>query len=112
MKKLEIVIRPEQLDDLKEILNENNASGLMITSIMGYGSQMGVKKVYRGVTYNATLLPKMKVETVVTDEVAETAIEKIMNRIRTGNIGDGKIFVYDVADVVRIRTGERGNSAI
>ena len=84
MKKLEIVIRPEQLDDLKEILNENNANGLMITSIMGYGSQMGVKKVYRGVTYNATLLPKMKVETVIADEVVDGVIDKVIDRIRTG----------------------------
>jgi nitrogen regulatory protein P-II 1 len=112
MKKLEIVIRPEKLEDLKLILNENNAQGLMITNIMGYGKQKGYVQIYRGTKTMVNLLPKIKVETVVSAEIAETIIEKILERIKTGNYGDGKIFIYEVEDVVRIRTGERGQDAL
>ena len=105
MKKLEIIIRPERLDDLKTILNSCNAHGLMITNIMGYGSQKGHKQAYNGVDFGGNLLPKVKVETIVDDDTAE----KIIN---TGLYGDGKIFVYDVCDAVRIRTGERGVDAL
>jgi len=112
MKKLEIIIKPERLEDLKQILNENNASGLMITNIMGYGKQKGVVNIYRGTEYHANLLPKVKVETVVSADIAEIIIDKVLKEINTGNYGDGKIFIYDVEDVVRIRTGERGNDAL
>ena len=99
MKKFEIIIRPEKLDDLKEILNSCDAHGLMISNIMGYGLQKGHKQSYSGVDFggNGNLLPKVKVETIVGDD---------------GNFGDGKIFVYDVEDAVRIRTGERGIDAL
>lgn len=112
MKKLEIIIKPERLEDLKQILNDNNASGLMITNIMGYGKQKGYINIYRGTEYHVNLLPKVKVETVVPAEIAEIIIEKVLKEINTGNYGDGKIFIYDVEDVVRIRTGERGNDAL
>ena len=112
MKKLEIVIQPEKLEDLKSILDENQVNGLMISNIMGYGNQKGHKKVYRGAEYNVNLLPKVKVETVVDSEIANDLIDKIVSEISTGTYGDGKIFVYDVEDAVRIRTGERGSDAL
>ena len=112
MKKLEIVIQPEKLEDLKGILDDCQANGLMITNIMGYGNQKGIIKNYRGASYNVTLLPKIKVETVVSDEVAPGLIDKVVDEINTGNFGDGKIFVYDVEDAVRIRTGEHGDKAL
>lgn len=112
MKKLEMVIRPEKLDELKVILDECNATGVMVTNIMGYGAQKGFKRIYRGNEYFVNLLPKVKVETVVADDAAEEIIEKVTKEISTGNIGDGKIFVYEVEDVIRVRTGERGTEAI
>ena len=112
MKKLEIIIRPEKLEDLKVILDANNANGVMVTNIMGYGNQKGYKQMYRGNEYNVNLLPKIKVETVVERTIAEPLIEKIVTEIQTGNYGDGKIFIHDVDDAVRIRTGERGSSAL
>ena len=105
MKKLEIIIRPERLDDLKNILNSNGAHGLMISNIMGYGSQRGHKQVYN-------LLPKVKVESIVSDETYEAIIDQVIDQINTGEYGDGKIFVYDVYDAIRIRTGERGTDAL
>ena len=114
MKKLEIIIRPEKLDDLKEILNSCDAHGLMISNIMGYGLQKGHKQSYSGVDLggNGNLLPKVKVETIVGDDVAEHIIDLVIDNINTGNYGDGKIFIYDVCDAVRIRTGERGIDAL
>jgi nitrogen regulatory protein P-II 1 len=112
MKKLEIIIKPERLEDLKKILNDCNANGLMISNIMGYGKQKGYIQIYRGTENHVNLLPKVKVETVVPTDVAEMIVEKVVKEITTGNYGDGKIFIYDVDDVVRIRTGERGHSAI
>ena len=112
MKKLEIIIRAEKLEDLKQILNDNNAQGVMITNIMGYGNQKGYVQIYRGTETHVNLLPKVKVETVVNAEVAEVIIDKVLKEIKTGNYGDGKIFIYEVEDVVRIRTGERGHDAL
>ena len=112
MKKLEIIIRPERLDDLKTILNSNGAHGLMISNIMGYGLQKGHKQAYNGVDFGGNLLPKVKVETIVTDDVSEHIIDLVIDNINTGTYGDGKIFVYEVADAVRIRTGERGIDAL
>ena len=112
MKKLEMIIRPEKLDDLKSILDESHATGVMVTNIMGYGTQKGFKRIYRGNEYFVNLLPKVKVETVVADDLAEAIIDKVTKEISTGNIGDGKIFIYDVQDAVRIRTGERGDTAL
>ena len=112
MKKLEIIIKPEKLESLKNILDDCEASGLMITNIMGYGNQKGYKTTYRGTTYNVNLLPKVKVETVVADDAAEKIVDRVVKEISTGNYGDGKIFIYNIEDVVRIRTGERGADAI
>lgn len=112
MKKLEIIIKPERLEDLKRILNELHANGLMITNIMGYGKQKGYVQIYRGTENHVNLLPKVKVETVVATDVSEKIVERVVKEITTGNYGDGKIFIYDVEDVIRIRTGERGNDAI
>ena len=112
MKKLEIIIKPEKLESLKNILDDCEASGLMITNIMGYGNQKVYTRMYRGTTYNVNLLPKVKVETVVADDAAEKIVDRVVKEISTGNYGDGKIFIYNIEDVVRIRTGERGADAI
>lgn len=112
MKKLEIIIKPEKLEDLKAVLDESEVNGLNIVNVMGYGNQKGMIKVYRGAEYKVNLLPKIKVETVVASEIAEVLIDKIVKEINTGNFGDGKIFIYEVEDAVRIRTGERGSSAL
>ena len=107
MKKLEIIIKPEKLEDLKAVLESSEVNGLNIVNSMGYGNQKGIIKNYRGASYNVTLLPKIKVETVVPG-----LIDKVVDEINTGNFGDGKIFVYDVEDAVRIRTGEHGDKAL
>ena len=106
MKKLEIIIKPEILEDLKGVLDTEEVNGLNIVNSMGYGNQKGIIKNYRGAEYSVNLLPKIKVETVVADEVAPKLIDKI------GHFGDGKIFVYDVEDAIRIRTGEHGTKAL
>lgn len=112
MKKLEIVIRPEKLESLKKILEGCKANGIMISNVMGYGNQKGYTQMYRGTTYVVNLLPKVKVETVVPEETADAIIDQVVKEINTGNYGDGKIFVYDVQDVIRIRTGEHGEQAL
>ena len=112
MKKLEIIIKPEKLEDLKGVLDTEEVNGLNIVNSMGYGNQKGIIKNYRGAEYSVNLLPKIKVETVVADEVAPKLIDKIVDEINTGHFGDGKIFVYDVAQVVKVRTGEEGIEAL
>ena len=112
MKKLEIIIKPEKLEDLKGVLDTEEVNGLNIVNSMGYGNQKGLIKNYRGAEYSVNLLPKIKVETVVADEVAPKLIDKIVDEINTGHFGDGKIFVYDVEDAIRIRTGEHGTKAL
>ena len=112
MKKLEIIIKPERLEDLKKILEDCKADGLMITNIMGYGTQKGYKQIYRGVEYNVNLLPKVKVETIVNDNLVDPIVDRVVAEINTGNYGDGKIFIYNVEDAVRIRTGEHGDEAL
>jgi nitrogen regulatory protein P-II 1 len=112
MKKLEIIIKPEKLDALKQLLDEYGVQGMNIVNIMGYGNQKGVVKRYRGAEYKVDLLPKVKVETVVDDSEADKLVESIVKEINTGAYGDGKIFVMEVQDAVRIRTGERGKQAL
>ena len=112
MKKLEIIIKPEKLEDLKGVLDTEEVNSLNIVNSMGYGNQKGIIKNYRGAEYSVNLLPKIKVETVVADEVAPKLIDKIVDEINTGHFGDGKIFVYDVEDAIRIRTGEHGTKAL
>ncbi len=112
MKKVEFIIKPEKLEDVKEVLNELDIKGMTVITASGCGLQKGKREVYRGVEYNINLLPKVKVETIVKDEKVELLVDAIQKKIRTGNIGDGKIFIYDVAGAVRIRTGESGDAAI
>ena len=112
MKKLEIVIRPESLESLETLLEEQKANGMMITNILGYGNQKGYRQMYRGAEKKKKMLPKIKVETVVEDEKMAKIVDFIVKNLATGSYGDGKIFVYDVEDAVRIRTGERGEQAL
>lgn len=112
MKKLEIIVKPEKLEDLQDILEECKVSGMMVYNLMGYGNQKGMTQVYRGAVYDVNLLAKVKVETVVDDEKAALIKKKVVEGISTGHFGDGKIFEYTVDDVVRIRTGERGEGAV
>ena len=106
MKKLEIIIKPEKLESLKNILDDCEASGLMITNIMGYGNQKGYTRMYRGTTYNVNLLPKVKVETVVADEAAEKIVDRVVKEISTGNYGDGKIFILPVEKAITVSSGK------
>ena len=112
MKKLEIIIKPEKLETVKGILEAQKVSGLMITHIMGFGKQKGYTQQYRGNEMNVNLLPKVKVETVVSDDAASKICDIIVKEVSTGEYGDGKIFVFPVEDAIRIRTGERGEKAI
>jgi len=112
VKKLEIIIKPERLEELKAILHDCGASGIMISNIMGYGNQKGIVAQYRGTQYMVNLLPKMCVSTVTDDQKAEFIITEVCKNLAKGEVGDGKIFVYDVADAIRIRTGERGPKAL
>ena len=112
MKKIEMIIRPEKLEDVKEILNQLGVHGMTTTMVSGCGNQKGRKKVYRGTEFSLNLLPKVKVETVVHDDKVTELIDKISETIRTGEVGDGKIFVYNVEQAVKIRTNETGDEAL
>ncbi|MCM1090527.1 MAG: P-II family nitrogen regulator [Butyrivibrio sp.] len=112
MKKLEIIIKPEKLESLQEIFEECKAHGAMVSNIQGYGNQKGHKELYRGAELDTKMLPKLRVETVTDDNTAEVIIGRVVENIKTGNYGDGKIFVYQVEDAVRIRTGEHGAEAL
>ncbi len=112
MKKIECVIRPIKIDAVKEALTAIGVAGMTVTDVRGYGRQRGRTEKYRGNTYVVNLLPKVKVEVVVPDALAEEAVEAVMETAATGEIGDGKIFVYQVEEAVRIRTGERGEAAV
>lgn len=112
MKKIEAIIKPFKLDEVKEALQELGVQGMTVQEVKGYGRQKGHTELYRGAEYVVDFLPKIKVEVVVSDDQLEAAIEAITSAARTGRIGDGKIFVSDLTDVVRIRTGERGRQAI
>jgi nitrogen regulatory protein P-II 1 len=112
MKKIEAVIKPFKLDEVKEALQELGVQGMTVLEAKGYGRQKGQTELYRGAEYVVDFLPKIKIEVVVADDQLDRAIEAITSAARTGRIGDGKIFVSDVLDVVRIRTGESGAQAI
>ena len=112
MKKIEAIIKPFKLDEVKEALSAIGIKGMTITEVKGYGRQKGHKEIYRGAEYFVDLIPKIKIEIVVEQEMAETVIAKITETAKTGKIGDGKIFVMPVEDVIRVRTGERGKDAI
>ena len=112
MKKIEAIIKPFKLDDVREALSEAGASGLTVTEVKGFGRQKGHTELYRGAEYVVDFLPKIKIELVVADDMLERCIEAITAAARTGKIGDGKIFVTPVEQVLRIRTGETGPEAI
>jgi len=112
MKKIEAVIQPFKLDDVKEALKAIGIDGMTITEVRGHGRQKGHKEVYRGQEYNVDLLPKEKVELVVANSRSDEVVKTVAGAARTGKIGDGKIFVYDVGDAVRIRNDDRGESAL
>ncbi len=112
MKKLEIIIRPSMFDAVKNELSRLGIHGLNYTEIRGFGRQHGHTEVYRGSTIQVDCLPKVKVEAVVHDEALEKILDAVMQTARTGKVGDGKIFISDVLDAIRIRTGERGNPAL
>ncbi len=112
MKKIEAIIKPFKLDEVREALSEIGVNGLTVTEVKGFGRQKGHTELYRGAEYVVDFLPKVKMEMVVTDALVDTTLEAIVKAARTGKIGDGKIFVSDVGQVVRIRTGETGEAAV
>ncbi|MES2499237.1 MAG: P-II family nitrogen regulator [Pseudomonadota bacterium] len=112
MKKIEAVIKPFKLDEVRESLSEIGVNGLTVTEVKGFGRQKGHTELYRGAEYVVDFLPKIKIELVVTDEMVDAAVEAIIKSAHTGKIGDGKIFVSAVEQVIRIRTGETGESAV
>ncbi len=112
MKKIEAIIKPFKLDEVKEALHEVGLQGITVTEAKGFGRQKGHTELYRGAEYVVDFLPKVKIDVVVDDNMVEQALEAIQQAARTGRIGDGKIFVTDVSEVIRIRTGEKGSEAI
>jgi nitrogen regulatory protein P-II 1 len=112
MKKIEAIIQPHKLDDVKEALKGIGIDGMTISEVRGHGRQKGHKEVYRGMEYQVDLLPKVKLELVVADERSAEVIQTVVASARSGKIGDGKVFVYDVADAIRIRNGDRGDPAL
>ncbi len=112
MKKIEAIIRPFRIDDVREALAEIGVKGMTLTEVKGYGRQKGHTELYRGSEYQIDFLPKIKLEVIVVDSLADKVIDTIVNAAKTGQVGDGKIFVYAVEDVVRVRTGESGEDAL
>jgi nitrogen regulatory protein P-II 1 len=112
MRKIEAIIKPFKLDEVREALNEIGVNGLTITEVKGFGRQKGHTELYRGAEYAVDFLPKVKIETVVVEKLVDSTIETIVKAARTGKIGDGKIFVTRVEQVVRVRTGELNEAAI
>ena len=112
MKKVEAIIKPFKLDEVKEELNEVGIQGITVSEVKGFGRQKGHTELYRGAEYVVDFIPKIKMEIIVNDEIVGKVIETIEQAAKTGRIGDGKIFVTNVEDVIRIRTGERGEDAI
>ena len=112
MKKIEAIIKPFKLDEVREALSELGASGLTVTEVKGFGRQKGHTELYRGAEYVVDFLPKIKIEVVVDDAMVERTVETIIAAARTGRIGDGKIFVLPVEEAIRIRTGEKGVDAV
>ena len=112
MKKIEAVIKPFKLEDVKDALAEIGISGMTVSEVKGYGRQKGHSELYRGAEYVVDFLPKIKMEMVVDDDMLDTVVDKIIEAARTGKIGDGKIFGRDIAQIIPIRTGETGSEAI
>ena len=112
MKKIEAVIKPFKLDEVKEALQEVGLQGITVIEAKGFGRQKGHTELYRGAEYVVDFLPKVKIEVICTDDLVERAVEAISQAARTGRIGDGKIFISEIQEVIRIRTGERGDDAV
>lgn len=112
MKKVEAVIRPTKMDEVKEALSDIGIAGMTVTDVRGYGRQRGRTEKYRGNTYVVNLLPKVKIEFIVPDDRADEVVDVVLEAARTGEIGDGKVFVSHVEESIRIRTGERGDSSL
>jgi nitrogen regulatory protein P-II 1 len=112
MKKIEAIIKPFKLDEVKEALHEVGIKGITVTEAKGFGRQKGHTELYRGAEYVVDFLPKVKIEVVCSDDLADRAVEAISQAARTGRIGDGKIFISEIQEVIRIRTGERGDDAV
>lgn len=112
MKKIEAIIKPFKLDEVKDALNEIGIQGMTVTEAKGFGRQKGHTELYRGAEYVVDFIPKIKIEIVTSDSLAPKVVDAIEKAAKTGKIGDGKIFVYTIEDVVRIRTGERGETAV
>ncbi len=112
MKKIEAIIKPFKLDDVRETLSEIGVQGMTVTEVRGFGRQKGHTELYRGAEYMVDFLPKVKVEIVVPDDLVDQCIEAIIDTAQTGKIGDGKIFIYDIERIIRIRTGEENEDAI
>ena len=112
MKKIEAIIKPHKLDDVKDKLSDMGITGMTITEVKGFGRQRGHKEIYRGAEYHIDFIPKVKMELVLDDDKVAAAVDAIVEAARTGAIGDGKIFVLPVEEAVRIRTGERGGEAL
>jgi len=112
MKKIEAIIKPFKIDEVKDALGEIGIQGITVTEVRGFGRQKGHTEIYRGAEYVVDFLPKIKIEVVVSEDMAPRVIAAIEQSARTGKIGDGKIFVLDIQEAIRIRTGERGPSAI
>jgi nitrogen regulatory protein PII len=112
MKKIETIIKPFKLDEVKKALSDMGITGMTVLEVKGFGRQKGHTEIYRGAEYVVDFIPKVKIEVAVPAEAVPAVVERIVTAARTGKIGDGKIFVYDLEDVVRIRTGERGKDAL
>tara|TARA_Y100001968_G_scaffold160416_1_gene146632 strand:+ start:2439 stop:2777 length:339 start_codon:yes stop_codon:yes gene_type:complete len=112
MKKIEAIVKPFKLDDVREALADVGIAGMTVTEVKGFGRQKGHTELYRGAEYQVDFLPKVKIEIVLDDERVELAVETIMKSAKTGKIGDGKIFIYSVEEAIRIRTSEQGDEAI
>ena len=112
MKKIEAIVRPFRIDDVRDALAEIGVKGMTLTEVKGYGRQKGHTELYRGSEYQIDFLPKIKLEVVVPDRMEDQVVEAILKTARTGQVGDGKIFIYDVEDAVRVRTGEAGEAAL
>jgi nitrogen regulatory protein P-II 1 len=112
MKKIEAIIKPFKLDEVKDALNAIGIQGMTVTEVKGFGRQKGHVELYRGAEYEISFIPKVNIEAVVADNIVEKVLSTIQDKAKTGKIGDGKIFVSKVEDVIRIRTGEKGDTAI
>jgi len=112
MKKIEAIIKPFKLDEVKDALNEIGVQGMTVTEVKGFGRQKGHVELYRGAEYDIAFVPKVKIEVIVPDAIAEKAVSTITEKARTGKIGDGKVFVSNLEEAIRIRTGERGEAAL